>query len=132
MVESGVGCIVSLGGDGTNRCIAEHAASVPMVPVSTGTNNVIPVMVEGTVAGLAAGIIASKRVDQDSVTKRCTALEIYVDGELKDIALVDVAISKERFVGARAIWDLSTLNELFLARSTPSWIGLSSIGSLLF
>ena len=58
MAERGVGCIVTLGGDGTNRAVARGSGSVPLMPISTGTNNVFPAMVEGTTAGLAAGLVA--------------------------------------------------------------------------
>jgi hypothetical protein len=57
-------------------------------------------------------------------TKR---LEIWRDGTLQDIALVDVAVSAQQFVGARALWDVSGIQELFLTQGTPSNIGLSSI-----
>jgi len=33
------------------------------------------------------------------------------------------------FVGARAVWDTSTLHAMFLTRAEPASIGLSSIGS---
>lgn len=43
-----VGCVVTVGGDGTNRAVAKGDRSVPLVPLSTGTNNIFPVMVEAT------------------------------------------------------------------------------------
>ena len=55
MVEQGVDCIVTLGGDGTNRVVAKGCREVPLVPISTGTNNVFPANTEGTLAGIAAG-----------------------------------------------------------------------------
>jgi hypothetical protein len=58
-------------------------------------------------------------------------LEVYIDGEYQDLALVDVALSRERFVATRSIWDLSTLYEVFLTRAEPSSIGLSSVGARL-
>ena len=45
--------------------------------------------------------------------------------------MVDVALSRERFVATRAIWDMSTIYEVFLTRAEPSSIGLSSIGGRL-
>jgi hypothetical protein len=45
--------------------VAKGCGYVPLVPISTGTNNVFPVMVEGTLAGLAAAVVAL-RVDRDS------------------------------------------------------------------
>ena len=131
MRESGVDCIITLGGDGTNRAVAKECGDVPIMPISTGTNNVFPRMMEGTIAGLAAGAVASGKVNPDKATTRHTRLEVYLDGDLRDIALVDLAVSRERFVGARAIWDISTLHELFLTRAEPTSIGLSAIGARL-
>lgn len=131
MRESGVGCIITLGGDGTNRVVAKECGEVPIMPISTGTNNVFPRMMEGTIAGIAAGAVASGKVDPDKATTHHTRLEVYLDGDLRDIALVDLAVSRERFVGARAIWDISTLHELFLTRAEPTSIGLSAIGARL-
>jgi predicted polyphosphate/ATP-dependent NAD kinase len=131
MCDMGIGCLITLGGDGTNRAVAKGSGDVPLIPVSTGTNNVFPTMVEGTIAGLAAGAVARRLVDLDIVCESSKRLEVYQDGALKDIALVDVAVSKERFVGARAIWEMDTLHELYLARAEPGSIGLSAIGAQL-
>ena len=131
MASMGVGCIVTLGGDGTNRAVSKGAGNVPLVPISTGTNNVFPTMVEGTVAGLAAGVVALGLVDLEQVTKTSDILEVRGEGGLCDIALVDVAVSREQYVGARAIWDLDSLHEVFLSCIRPATIGLSAIGSLL-
>ena len=131
MAKMGVGCLITLGGDGTSRIVAKGSGSVPLVPVSTGTNNVFPSMVEGTVAGLAAAVVARGLVDSAEAVVDHPRLEIHVDGQLRDIALVDLAVSKERFVGSRAIWDIDTVHELFLARPSPSSIGLSAIGAHL-
>ena len=70
MAEEGVACVVTLGGDGTNRAAASALGGIPLVPISTGTNNVFPVATEGTVAGLAAGLVARRVVDVDRVTTR--------------------------------------------------------------
>ncbi len=131
MAEMGVSCIVTLGGDGTNRAVAKGSGAVPLVPISTGTNNVFPYMVEGTVAGLAAGVVASGKVDAGSVTARAKLLQVSVDGFEREPALVDVAVSAVPFAGARAIWDMSTVHEIFLARAEPDGIGLSAIGARL-
>ena len=131
MRERGVGCIVTLGGDGTNRAVAKGAGDIPIVPISTGTNNVFPRMLEGTVAGIAAGVVASDAVDLEQVTRRSTLLEVSIDGTARDIALVDVAVSTHQFIGARALWDIDTITELFLARTEADAIGLSAIGARL-
>lgn len=131
MVRLGAMCLVTLGGDGTNRVVAKGSGQVPLVPISTGTNNVFPAMVEGTTAGLAAGLVARGLVGLERVCTSSKRLEVYLDGILQDIALIDAAVSKERAVAARAIWDVDTLHELFLCRADPSSIGLSSIGAWL-
>ncbi len=131
MREVGVDCIITLGGDGTNRAIATECGDIPLVPISTGTNNVFPTMLEGTIAGMAAGVVATGQADPVRASIHHSRLEVYVDGEYRDMALVDVAVSTERFVGARAIWDMSTLHQLFLTRASVTSIGLSAIGAQL-
>ena len=131
MAELGVTCLVTLGGDGTNRAVARGCCAIPLVPISTGTNNVFPAMTEGTLAGLAAGLVAQGSLMAEWVTVLSKTLAVYVDGEYRDLALVDVALSRERFVATRAIWDLDTLYEVFLTRAEPTGIGLSSVGARL-
>ncbi|HLF04027.1 MAG TPA: NAD(+)/NADH kinase [Dehalococcoidia bacterium] len=131
MAELGVSCLVTLGGDGTNRAVAKGCTTIPLVAISTGTNNVFPTLVEGTLAGLAAGLVAQGRLEPEGSVVASKTLEVYVDGQYRDLALVDVALSRERFVGTRAIWDLGTLYEVFLTRAEPAGIGLSSVGARL-
>ena len=136
MDEAGVGCLVTLGGDGTNRAVAKGCGRIPLLPISTGTNNVFPFMVEPTVAGLAAGAVARGLVSLEKAAVETKRLEVYLDGDpvdtaLVDTALVDAALSRERFVGARAIWDMDTVREVCLTRAEPTSIGLSSIGAQL-
>jgi hypothetical protein len=88
-------------------------------------------MVEGTLAGLAAGLLARGDLELERVSVVSKTLAVYVDGEYRDLALVDVALSRERFVATRAIWDMSTIYEVFLTRAEPASIGLSSIGARL-
>ena len=103
MADMDVGCLITLGGDGTNRAVAKGSRNIPLVAVSTGTNNVFPEMVEGTIAGLAAGVVACEKVSLDGTTVASKRLEILVDGESRDIALVAVAISEGRFVSSRVV-----------------------------
>lgn len=130
LAEQGAGCIITLGGDGTNRAVARGCGSVPLVPISTGTNNVFPYFVEGTTAGLAAGFVASGHVAGSAIHRR-PWLEVLVDGEAIESALIDVVISSLPFVGARALWDLATIQEVVLSRVMPGAIGLSALGGAL-
>jgi predicted polyphosphate/ATP-dependent NAD kinase len=129
LCEMNAGAIIVLGGDGTNRVAAKGCGNVPIVSISTGTNNVFSTMVEGTVAGMAAGLVAMGVVDTDRVTYRAKRLEVSLDHKLEDIALVDVVTTSDLWVGTRAIWDPSHIQEVVLARAEPGSIGLSSLGS---
>jgi predicted polyphosphate/ATP-dependent NAD kinase len=131
MADMEVGSLITLGGDGTNRAVAKGSRKIPIVPISTGTNNVFPELVEGTIAGLAAGVVACGMVSGEDTIMTSKRLDISVDGEMRDIALVDVAISKELFVGSRAVWNMDTIDELFLTRAELTSIGLSAIGAQL-
>jgi predicted polyphosphate/ATP-dependent NAD kinase len=127
MCEAGAQCLLVLGGDGTHRVVAKASGTIPLVAISTGTNNVFPQTIEGTIAGLAAGLYAHHAPRLERVILPTKRLEIWRDGTLQDIALVDVAVSTQQFVGARALWDVSDIQELFLTQGTPCNLGLSSI-----
>ena len=126
MVTTGVRVIVCLGGDGTARVAASAAGDVPMLALSTGTNNVFPAVREATIAGLAAGLVATGLVPAERATTRAKLLEVRA-GDRTETALVDVAVSTERHVGARAVWDPATVTQLFCAFAEPDAIGLSSV-----
>ena len=126
MVAAGAGVIICLGGDGTARVTASAACDVPMLALSTGTNNAFPAVREATVAGLAAGLVATGAVPADGVVTRAKLLEVRV-GDRTETALIDVAVSTQRHVGARAVWDPATLTQLFCAFAEPDVVGLSSI-----
>ena len=129
MVTEGTRVIVCLGGDGTARVAASAVGDVPgrpLLALSTGTNNVFPAVREATIAGLAAGLLATGAVPADGATSRAKLLEVRA-GDRTETALVDVAVSTERHVGARAVWDPATVTQLFCAFAEPDAIGLSSV-----
>ena len=130
LAEMGAGCIITLGGDGTNRAVARGCGTVPLVPISTGTNNVFPTFLEGTIAGMAAGLVAGGMRDERTV-QRASCLEVRVNGVVVESALVDVVVSSLPFVGARALWDMSVVREVALSRVAPATIGLSALGGAL-
>jgi len=127
----GVGCIISLGGDGTNRAIAKAIVNVPLLPISTGTNNVYPEMIEGTIAGITAAVVASRGYDCSILCQKDKRIEICKDDRIIDIALIDAVVSTENFVGARAIWDISNISDIFVTRANPKSIGFSSIAGFM-
>ena len=130
LAAAGVAAIVTLGGDGTNRAVARDCAATPLIPVATGTNNVFSTMIDGTVAGLAAGLLATGAVDAAAVCRRTKRIDVSGAGGA-DFALIDAAVCLDRFAGARAVWDPGRITALVLARAEPWAVGLSSIGGQL-
>jgi hypothetical protein len=130
LARAGAGAIVTLGGDGTNRAVAAGCGDVPLVAISTGTNNVVPTMVDGTVAGLAAGLVAGGAVAAELVAPRSKRVEVTA-GDTADFALIDAAACVDAFVGARAVWDPGRVLALVLTRAAPWSVGLSAIGGQL-
>ena len=52
------------------------------------------------------------------------------DGAVEEIALVDVAVVTESYVGARAVWRPETLRELFAVFADPEVIGRAALECL--
>jgi predicted polyphosphate/ATP-dependent NAD kinase len=130
MRERGAAVIVLLGGDGTIRAAAPVLGDTPVVPLSTGTNNAFPEMWEATVAGSAAALVATGVVGAGEATRRAKVLEV-VSGDRLELALVDVCVSTEVHVGARALWHVGALRELYCAFAEPHAIGLSSVAAMV-
>jgi predicted polyphosphate/ATP-dependent NAD kinase len=126
MVTAGARVIVCLGGDGTARVAAAAVGDVPLLALSTGTNNVFPAVREATTAGLAAGLVATGAIPAGQVTARAKLLEARAGGRT-ETALVDVAVCTDRHVASRAVWDPATLTQLFCAFAEPDAIGLSAV-----
>ncbi|MGB3317254.1 MAG: NAD(+)/NADH kinase [Albidovulum sp.] len=130
MHDQGVGAIVVLGGDGTNRVVVSRCGNTPIAGVSTGTNNAFPELREPTITGLAVGLAVTGQVPCDHAYSYNKRLEVRVNDQ-REIALVDVAVVSERFIGARAIWKTANFRDLFVTFGRPDGIGMSSIIGLL-
>jgi len=132
MIDAGVAAIVVLGGDGTHRAVVRRCGKVPLAGLSTGTNNAFPEMREPTITGLATGLYATGVVPAEDALLTNKVLEVSVnEGERADLALVDVVVSSEAFVGARALWRTDRLHELFVTFADPEAIGMSAVAGLL-
>ncbi|MEO8694973.1 MAG: NAD(+)/NADH kinase [Acidimicrobiales bacterium] len=148
MRDIGCAVVVVLGGDGTNRAVCKGWFDVPLIPLSTGTNNAFPVWCEPTVAGLAAALVARGVVAIDDVS--APAKLVHVDvvlapenrgsnrwdrrsgvSEEPDIALIDAAAVVDPFVGSLELFEPATMRLLMLTRADPSAIGFSAVGGLL-
>jgi len=132
MASAGVGCIVTVGGDGTNRAVAIGSPDAALVPLPGGTNNALSVSAEPTSAGLAAGVYAADPERYHEFARPAGCLEVRVGGGLPTVALVDVAVVRGVWVGGRAIWEPDALIEVVLARADPSVPGLAGLGGMLY
>lgn len=121
--------IVLLGGDGTMRAAVPGLGDTPMLALSTGTNNAFPVMIEATVAGMAASLVATGAAAAPVERAKLLHVDVHhADGRHRhEIALVDVCVSTRDDVAARALWTGTSLRELYCTYGEPHGIGLSSI-----
>lgn len=135
LAQMGASVIVTLGGDGTNRMVAKGCGTVPLMPISTGTNNVFPTTVEGTIAGIAVGAVA-RGITQDAsgraIVRRQPVIRIDVEGQDSEIALIDAVTTQQSWIGARAIWKPQDIGTIVLSRVVTSAIGMASFGSVVF
>lgn len=131
MVQSGVQLIIVLGGDGTHRLVANACGSIPIVALSTGTNNTFPHFQEATIVGLAAGLVARGAVSLNEATRPNKALRIEINDLSRDTALVDLCLTDELWIGSRAIWKPERVKEIFVTFAEPDAIGWSSVAGLI-
>ena len=131
MREAGCGALVVLGGDGTNRIVAKAWPDAPLVPISTGTNNVFPISIEATLAGAASGLVASGRISPDEVSRRAKVVSVELEAGDRDLALVDAVLLVDDRVGNLLPFDPNKIARVVLARAEPAAVGTSPIGGLL-
>lgn len=131
MRDAGAGALVVLGGDGTNRIVAKAWPDAPVVPMSTGTNNVFPVMQEATIGGAAAGLIASGAVPLEQGARRAKVVRVEFAEDASDLAVVDAVALAGDSLGNLLPFEPEKLRCLVLARAEPSAVGTSPIGGLL-
>ena len=131
MRDAGCGCVVSLGGDGTNRALALGWPDAPLIPLSTGTNNAFPLHVEPTVAGVAAGLVATGAVDLNAHSDRAKVVSVEVrggdSGAETDMALIDAIAVDDPYVGSLELFDPETMLVGVLTRADPASIGFSGL-----
>lgn len=127
-----VDVVVVLGGDGTTRDVALglEDAPVPILAISTGTNNVVPTHVDGTAAGVAAGLVASGAVPTERVTVEHGMVEAVIGdpaNERRLRGLATLGVLDVPFVGTRAVLHGSDYVGGAVSRADPGDIGLSGI-----
>lgn len=137
-LQAGCETLASIGGDGTNRAIVRtlqrlrRAADVHLLPLSTGTNNVFPALLEPTVAGVVAGLQARGALEEPALRARCKVLHVQARGAHgKDVALIDAVLLSDDFVGNMLPFAAAKVRRLLLTRAEPNAVGMSPIGGML-
>jgi hypothetical protein len=131
MRDRGCNALVALGGDGTSRAIALAWPDVTLLPLSTGTNNVFPFEVEATVAGAAAGLVASGRMSREQAGSRAKIVRVRCDSGRESMALIDAALLVDDHPGSLLQVDPRKLAAILLTRAEPGSVGLSPVGGLV-
>lgn len=137
MREHGCAAIAVLGGDGTNRAVAKGWRDVPVIPVSTGTNNAFPEFIEPTIAGTSLGLVAQGVVGLADCARTAKLVHIEVRGgeadqsREPDIALIDAVAVADLYVGSLELFDPATMRLAVLTRADPAAIGFAGVAGLL-
>lgn len=126
--EEGAAVLVVSGGDGTHRQVARGWRDAPLVARAAGTNNAFPQPIEATIAGAAAGLVATgDRPLDDYVAYQALAIDIAVEGEPLDTALVSVGVSRDDPATGGSVWQVEALEQVFAAVAEPWAVGLSAL-----
>ena len=130
MRDSGCQALVVLGGDGTSRIVTKTWRDAPLLPLSTGTNNVFPETIEATVAGAAAGLVASGAVELNECSTPAKVIEATC-GDRSDLALIDAALIVGDHLGNVMPFKPESIRHLVLTRAEAHAVGMSPIGGLV-
>ena len=128
------GChtVVSLGGDGTNRALVSADSDIDLVPISTGTNNVFPALMEPTLGGMVAGLNALGKTANMPEELRARAKVLHLQTPTQtDIGLIDVVLLRNDHVGNMLPFDADRLDSMLLTRAEPNSVGMSPIGGFI-
>jgi hypothetical protein len=131
LVAAGADALIVVGGDGTQRNVAQVQPPVPVLPVAGGTNNVACYWGDQTTAGFAAARYLACELPRDGAAERQKLLHLTTDTGVEDVAVVDVALVAHAYTGALAVWHPEAVEDLVLAIADPVRPGLSHIGSRL-
>lgn len=127
MAEHKTDCIIVLGGDGTSRVVAMGCGNTPILPVSTGTNNVFPYHIEGSSAGLAAGLFSVNKLDKKKVISERKHFNLFINDVFKDIALVDLVVYDDPYISNKAMWKAEKMLYVAVTSAGTGSIGMSSV-----
>jgi len=132
MRDRGAQVLAVHGGDGTHRQVCRGWRDAPIVAISGGTNNAFPQMIEPTVAGAAAGLaVAGGSALEELIAYQCLVIDVDVEGNPVDLALVDVAVLRGDAGGSPSLWSLDGVDQVFAAVAEPWSVGISAFAGLV-
>lgn len=128
LVQAGVDALIVVGGDGTQRNVAQAHPVIPVLPIAGGTNNVACYLGDQTAAGLAVARFLMEGLDHQTVGQAAKILHVTLPDGQEEMALVDVALTRQTYTGALAVWNPRDVLALVLARAEALRPGLSNVG----
>jgi hypothetical protein len=131
LARAGARCVVTVGGDGTNRAVARGWPEAVLCAVPGGTNNAFAPPLDPVTAGLAAGFFAIDPEGAAGHARACPRLDVRAGPAAETFALVDVAVVRGAWVGAHAVWDPETLVEVVVTRADPTVSGLAGLAGMV-
>lgn len=131
LIEAGAEALIVVGGDGTQRNAAQAHPSVPILPVAGGTNNVACYLGDQTAGGYACARYLTDHWDPKESGNRAKVLHIALSNGAEELALIDVALTRQTYTGAMAVWRSEDVDTLVLTRADTLRPGLSSVGGFL-
>jgi hypothetical protein len=130
LAEAGAECVVTYGGDGTNRAVAAGWPHVVIVALPGGTNNAFAQPADPTAAGLAAAHYADAPHAAADARRPAPRGLGPAGGRPDETALVDVALVSDEWVGAHAVWHPERLIEAVVVHADPTVPGLSGVAGM--
>ena len=128
LVDAGAQALVVVGGDGTQRNVAQAHPRVPVLPIAGGTNNVACYLGDQTAGGYAAARYLALGLDPAEVGSRAKLCHVALPNGHEELALIDVALTRQNYTGAMAVWDPDDVQALVLAVADAVRPGLSNVG----
>ncbi len=125
MRDAGASALLVLGGDGTSRLVATEIGDLPMLALSTGTNNAFPQWADATAAGLALGVVA--RGFAPEALSRRKRLAVEYDDQGPQWALVDAVVLGASYHGTQAVWTADDVEQIVASQATPGTVGWSAV-----
>ncbi len=129
--EAGARMVMSVGGDGTQRNIAQAHLRIPVLAIAGGTNNVACWTGDQTAAGYAGALYVARGDDPLEVGYQAKLVHIHQESGHEELALIDVALVRQAFTGALAVWHADDVERLLLSVADPVRPGLSNVGGFV-